>query len=122
MRIYPERHLSLWANGLVIAALIYVVFALLGKNYDWLSIEVAGVLLYAIPAILSLKYSKYWLAVGWALHVLWDVLLHANGNPDYVPMWYPGVCLGFDLAIAGFVVWWLRKGKAGSRDQVVGSV
>jgi len=111
IKIFPKSYLSIWSSGLIIAAVIYCIFALVGKNYDWLSIEFLGVLLYSIPALLSRRYSKYWLALGWVLHVLWDVLIHHNGHPGFVPSWYPGLCIGFDLSIAGAILWSIRKGK-----------
>ncbi len=122
IKLYPKSHLSIWSTGLIIAAVIYCIFALIGKNYDWLSIEFLGVILYSIPALLSKKYSKYWLVLGWALHVLWDVVIHHNGHPGFVPYWYPGVCIGFDLSIAGAIIWSIRKDKAESLFQAAKKV
>jgi len=107
-----KNKISFWRFALVIAALIYVGFALIAKQWDWLSIEFGGVILYSFFVFLSFKYSILFLALGWALHVLWDLLLHFNGSPGYVPEWYPGICLGFDLMVAGYLVWlFFRKKK-----------
>jgi len=104
-----------WRFALIIAALIYVGFALFAKQWDWLLIELGGVLLYSFFVFLSFKYSILFLALGWALHISWDLLLHFNGAPGYVPTWYPGACLGFDLMIAGYLVWlFLEKKKVTS--------
>ena len=54
---------------------------------------------------------------GGGLHVLWDILLHYDGHPGYVPDWYPGMCLGFDLVIAAYFIWFYldyRKEKTAS--------
>ena len=106
-----KKSISLWENGLIIAAIIYVVFAIIGRNWTWLPYEIMGVGIYGVAVLLSRKFSPVWLGIGWVLHVLWDLLLHPNGHSGYVPDWYPGVCLGFDLMIGGYVFWLLFKRK-----------
>lgn len=113
-RIYPNKDHAFWRTGLVVAAIIYVVFSLFGGSLPWILTELGGVALYMGFAILSKRYNLLFLALGWGLHVLWDVLLHAGGTPAFVPAWYPGVCLGFDIAIAGYVVWLKRRRGAGA--------
>lgn len=107
-----KKEISFWRYALVIGALIYVGFAIVGQQWDWLPIELGGVLLYSFFVFLSFRFSILFLALGWALHVVWDLGLHFGGHPGYVPDWYPGACLGFDLLIAGYLVWgFLEKKK-----------
>ena len=94
--------------GLVIAAIIYVGFAAVGHP-AWLGIEFIGVLIYGVFTWLGLRKNLIWLAIGWALHMLWDVALHSTGTgASFTPGWYVAACIGFDLAIAGMVVYYLR--------------
>lgn len=110
--LFQKKAISFWRMALIIVTLIYVGFALIGQQWDWLPIEFGGVLLYSFFVFLSFRFSILFLALGWALHVIWDLGLHFNGHPGYVPDWYPGVCLGFDLLIAGYLVWsFLEKKK-----------
>jgi hypothetical protein len=97
---------SIVAAGLVVAAAIYVGFAAIAAaGATWLAIESFGVLLYGAFAWLGLKRSAGWLALGWALHVGWDVGLHQlHHGSVFTPSWYPPLCTGFDLAVAGLVV------------------
>ena len=53
------------AVGLVVAALIYLLFALPGGDSSWMGIEALGVLLYGLLAWLGLTRSVRWLAAGW---------------------------------------------------------
>ena len=80
-RMSPARAMRVYATGLVIAALIYVAFALAGgagaKN---LAIEGAGLLLYGGTAWIGLRYWPPAIALGWAAHLAWDVLLHLGGQ------------------------------------------
>lgn len=92
------------ALGLVVAALIYVGLALAAPERRWLLIELAGVVLYAAIAWLGLRFSPWWLALGWVGHVGWDVGLHLDRPQSLVGDWYPLLCVGFDLVVAGFVV------------------
>ena len=90
------------AIGLIVAALIYVGFALFGASVRWLLIELAGVAIYAVFAWLGLKKSAWFLAAGWALHPLWDAVLHDYSTP-FVPHWYIAGCIGFDLLVAAYI-------------------
>ena len=90
------------AIGLVVVALIYVGFGLFSGSTTWLLIELLGLPLYAVFSWLGLRKSAWFLAIGWALHVFWDAGLHGVSTP-FVPHWYIGGCLGFDLLVAGYI-------------------
>lgn len=92
----------IYATGLVVAALVYVGFGFFSDSIGWKIIELTGMPVYALFAWLGLKKSGWFLALGWALHVFWDVSLHGTSTP-FVPSWYIGLCLGFDLSVAGYV-------------------
>lgn len=102
-RLYPNRDHAFWRVGLIVAALIYVLFALLRNGISYLPLELGGLFFYGIFVWLSKRKALYWLAVGWGLHIGWDILLHTNPAMPFVPSWYPGVCLGFDIVIALYI-------------------
>ena len=116
--VFPKKDHAFWRTGLVVAALVYVVFSFFGGSLQWVLIELGGVLLYLSFAVLSKRYSLWYLALGWGLHVLWDLLLHGE-DLDFVPSWYPAVCLGFDLAIAAYVIWLRRERLALKEEKAV---
>jgi hypothetical protein len=75
--------------GLLVAAFIYVCFALVWGNFEWFLIELAGVPIYGLFYWLAVRYSYIWLAVGWAVHPIWDAFLHLKGPGHFVaPEWY----------------------------------
>lgn len=93
------------ALGLLVAALLYVAFALIEGETVWLLVEAVGVAAYGSLAWLGLRRSALWLAAGWALHPAWDVGLHLVGEGAAVaPEWYATACISFDLLIAGYMV------------------
>lgn len=93
------------ANGLILGAIVYVIFSLQMFDFKWMMIELSGVFIYSAFAIAALRHRLYWLGIGWLLHVVWDAVLHANGHPGYVPLWYIHACMGFDVVIGAYVLW-----------------
>ena len=77
------------ALGLLVAALIYVGLALAHPERRWLLIELAGVVLYGGLAWLGLRFSPWWLALGWLGHVGWDVGLHLDRPQSLEGAWNP---------------------------------
>jgi hypothetical protein len=94
----------LLALGLVLAAVIYVALALSRGDGRWLALEAIGLALFAGLAWLGLRVSLWWLALGWAANVGWDVGLHLDRTQPVVRAWYPLACVGFDLVVAGFLL------------------
>jgi hypothetical protein len=100
------REQRAWAIYLVIAALIYIGFGLFnGASATWMMVESSGVLLYGGVALVGVLRAPRLIALGWLAHSLWDLLVHPNGHPGFVPWWYPPVCLGFDVVVGA----WLLK-------------
>lgn len=97
-----SREKIIYGVGLIIAALIYVGFGFFSDSISWKLIELAGVPVYAIFAWFGVKKSGWFLAVGWVLHTAWDALLH-DYSTVFVPHWYIGFCIGFDLLLGGYI-------------------
>lgn len=94
----------IFGRGLVIAAGLYVAFAVINANVFWLTVEILGVAAFSIFYGLGTKYSINWLALGWALHPAWDGIIHIAGpGAQIAPFWYAAACIPFDLAIAGYL-------------------
>jgi len=95
--------------------LIYVVFALLAGGIRECVIELAGVVAFGIIAFLGVRRSVLYLAFGWLAHVAWDLSLHPHRQAAYAPSWYPMVCLGFDVLVAGAILRLNNQSSAGGR-------
>lgn len=105
-RAQPDGGRRFYAIGLAVTALIYVVFAVIGgASARSLGLEAVGVFLYGGAAWLGFRKSAALLALGWAMHPVWDVALHLTGaGAGYTPDWYPWGCVSFDLIVAGAVL------------------
>lgn len=91
--------------ALVVAAIIYIGFALVWGDVAWIAIEIAGVPAYGLFVWLAIRHSFHWLALGWAFHPAWDVMLHLLGpGSAIVPEWYAIACITFDLLVAGYIL------------------
>jgi uncharacterized protein DUF6010 len=105
-RAQPDASRRVYAIGLAVTALIYLVFALIGRaGARSLALEAVGVFLYGAVAWVGFRKSAALLALGWAMHVVWDVGFHLQGTgAGYTPDWYPWGCVSFDLIVAGAVL------------------
>lgn len=102
-RFNHKTRLSITVAALLITALVYVVMALLSHNILFVSIEILGLVLFLFMIGLGYFYSFWFIAMGWLLHVLWDIGLHPDQTAPYVPQWYTWLCVGFDSAMAVYV-------------------
>lgn len=96
----PDRTGPYFAHALVVAAFVYVAFAMASMESVWLAVEIAGLLIFLGFASLGLKRSLSWLWLGWALHIVWDAGIHVIAETAFVPAWYPALCIGFDAVVA----------------------
>lgn len=100
------------AIGLIGAALVYVLFAILWADPPWLWWELLGVVIYGAVAIIGWRTSPLWLGVGWGLHAVWDAGLHLiGGGAEFAPEWYVIACISFDLLVAGYIFVRFRNPK-----------
>ncbi len=96
---------ALLAIMLVVAGGAYVGFAVAGNAGGlWFLAELVQALILGALALLGLRGSPYWLAAGWALHPIWDVLLHYLGaGHAFAPEAWTIACASFDLLVAAYI-------------------
>jgi hypothetical protein len=96
---------ALLAIVLITAAAAYFGFAVLaGAGPMWTLLELVGVIIFGTMALLGLRGSPWWLAAGWALHPLWDVVLHYWGpGSSFASEPYAIVCVTFDWVVAVYI-------------------
>jgi hypothetical protein len=98
-----------FSRGLVVAALIYLVWGLFGRWYSdlrWLLVEIAGVVLFGAATLVALQVqaptADAVLAAGWLAHGAWDVVHHRAGA--VVPRWWAEQCAVVDVLLAVILV------------------
>src|SRR5262252_1799721 len=97
---------NLLAGFLVGMLLVYVaryLFASTGRTANcWFWVEVLGTAIFAALAVLGVRRSPWFLAIGMVLHGLaWDAWHYRHST--YIPDWYVISCLAVDLSIGAYV-------------------
>lgn len=97
---------NLLAGFLVLMPLVYLaryLFASTGGTATyWLWVEILGTTIFVALAVLGVKRSPWFLAIGMVLHGLaWDSWHYQNST--YIPDWYATACLAVDLAFGAYV-------------------
>ena len=112
----PPLIVGLLINGvayaLIALAVAFLIERLGGPRYARLLVGVGLLVCVAVfgtLAVLGIRGSRWWLVAGWALHPLWDVVLHYFlPGRAFAPLGYVFACLSFDLLVAAYVAW--RRG------------
>jgi uncharacterized protein DUF6010 len=96
---------ALLAIMLMVAGGAYVGFAVGGNaGRLWLLAELVQAVILGAFALLGLRGSPYWLAGGWAIHPIWDVVLHYFGaGRAFAPEAWTIPCASFDLLVAAYI-------------------
>ena len=103
-RTRARGEVRVYGIGLVVTAFAYVLFGLrYGASPDHLRVEAIGAVLFAAAAVLGVWRWPAILALGWSAHVIWDLVFHHSRGPASAPVWYPVVCVGFDLFVGGYI-------------------
>ncbi len=94
------------AGFLVGMPIVYVLRCLLFADRalaaSWVWIELLGLIVFASVAILGLRWSVWFLALGIAGHgIAWDVWHYRNSS--YIPNWYSIACMSVDFALGAYV-------------------
>lgn len=109
-----DRSRAFYPTVLIVVASYYLLFAVMGgSNVDLVGESLAGGV-FVVVAVAGFKRSLWLVVAGLAGHGLFD-LFHGSviANPG-VPAWWPGFCLGYDLAAAGCLAWLLTRRRVGA--------
>lgn len=96
---------TLLATVLFAAAGAYFGFAFNpGTPRIWVLIELLQVIAFGTLGLYGWRGSPYWLALGYALHPVWDFGLHYVGpGNSFAPLPYAIACISFDWVVAAYI-------------------
>lgn len=101
--LYPQHELTLYGIALIPTAAAYIFFALINGAFISLPREFVGVFLYGGLGLGGAWRFPVLIAFGWATHVAWDLAMTGESIASYVPAWWPALCVGTDLFLAGYI-------------------
>lgn len=95
---------TLLATVLFAAAGAYLGFAVMAEAPRiWLLIELLQCIAFGVFGLYGWRGAAKWLALGWALHPLWDFGLHYFGPGTFAPWTYAIACISFDWVVAAYI-------------------
>ena len=96
---------TLLATVLFTAAGAYFGFAVMAPvSRVWLLIELLQCIAFGTLGLIGWRGSAKWLALGWALHPVWDFGVHHLGPGHAIGPWtYAIACISFDWVVAAYI-------------------
>ena len=106
-----DRDRAFYPTVMIVIALIYGLFAVLGGDMTTLGWESVGIVGFILTAVLGFKFNLWLVAAALFAHGVFDSFHgHVIANSG-VPVWWPSFCMTYDLTAAGGLAWLLRKSK-----------
>ena len=101
---------TLLATVLFAAAGAYLGFAFEERMArGWVLIELLQCIAFGVLGLYGWRGSAKWLALGWALHPIWDFGLHYLGpGRSFAPLPYTIACISFDWVVAAYILIYYR--------------
>jgi len=92
----------------IVIASYYGLFAIMGGSTATLMTESIVIAAFVVISIVGFKFNLWLVVAALLAHGVFD-FIHAQliANPG-VPAWWPGFCLTYDIAAAGYLAWILR--------------
>jgi hypothetical protein len=96
---------ALLATVIFAAAGAYFGFAVVAPvSRVWLLIELLQCIAFGVMGLIGWRGPAKWLALGWALHPVWDLGMHYLGPGRGIGPWtYAMACLTFDWVVAAYI-------------------
>ena len=107
-----DRDRAFYPTVLVVVALYYVLFAVMGGSTHALLAESIGMAGFAALAAVGFRRSLWLVVAGLAAHGVFDFFVHGRvvENPG-VPAWWPPFCGAYDVAAAGCLAWLVSRSR-----------
>jgi hypothetical protein len=112
-----DRDRRFYPAMMIVIALLYLLFAIVGKDPDALLIEAAIATVFVAVTILGFTVTPWLIVVALAAHGTYDLTHHFFFQNRGVPGWYPGFCMTYDVvaaAILGAILTWRKQQTTGT--------
>jgi hypothetical protein len=110
-----DRDRAFYPVVAIVIASYYGLFAIMGGSTATLMTESIPIAAFVLVAILGFKFNLWLVVAALLAHGIFD-FIHAHFIPNPgVPAWWPGFCLTYDVAAAGYLARILRSGREAAR-------
>jgi len=106
-----DRDRALYPAVMIVIAMYYVLFALIGGSTQVLIVESAVAIGFVGLALVGFRFTLWLVVVALAAHGVFDwVHPHIYANRG-VPAWWPSFCIAYDVVAAAYLAWLLASKK-----------
>lgn len=106
-----EKDRAVYPVILIVIAVLYELFAVLGGSNAALLSELAPTAVFVGVSVLGFRTSLWWVVAGLIGHGLYDIIHPAIFMNPGVPVWWPMFCMAYDVAAGAFLAWRLLRGR-----------
>lgn len=100
-----DRDRAAYPVILIVIAVLYDLFAVLGGSATALLSELLPTALFVGVSVLGFRTSLWWVVAGLIGHGVYDILHPALFTNPGAPVWWPMFCMAYDVAAGVFLGW-----------------
>ena len=104
-----DRDRAFYPTVMIVIALLYVLFAVIGGSTKMLLFETVVSLGFATLAMLGFKRSPWFVVVALAAHGMFDLIHPHAVEHQGVPVFWPEFCSAYDVTAAAFLALLLTR-------------
>jgi hypothetical protein len=106
-----DRDRSLYPAMMIVIALLYCLFAVLGGSVQALTLESAVSVIFIASAVAGFKSTLWFTVAGIVGHGVFDLVHPQLFNNPGVPVWWPGFCGSIDIVLGLYLAWLITRGR-----------
>ncbi|MFN0151700.1 MAG: hypothetical protein ACKVU1_13430 [bacterium] len=110
-----DRDRAFYPTVMIVIALLYVLFAVIGGSTDVLLVEALVASVFIAAAIWGFRSSLWIVVVALAAHGCLDVFHGRVIANRGAPEWWPQFCATYDILAAAYLAWLLRRDRSQAR-------
>ena len=114
-RVGLDRDRAFYPTVLVVVALLYDLFAVMGGSPGALRAELVGTAVFIVFVVLGFRRNLWFAVSGLAGHGVFDLAHPHLITNQGVPAWWPAFCLAYDVTAAAGLAWLLHRRPGMSR-------
>lgn len=110
-----DRDRAFYPTVMIVIALYYCLFAVMGGSTRALLVECAGMAAFTGIAVLGFRRNLWWVAAALFAHGIFDAVHGSLVRNDGVPPWWPMFCMAYDVMAAACLAWLLMRARIAAR-------
>jgi hypothetical protein len=110
-----DRDRAFYPTVLIVVALYYVLFAVMGGTTEALILELSGMTAFLVAAVVGFRGNLWIVAAGLVGHGVFDFVHAGIVTNAGMPEWWPSFCGAYDVVAGACLAWLLMRSKIAAR-------